>query len=68
MVDEVEYKDASVDVSCRVPRYLKQQLETYYSNKEENLDLFDLDKAPDLSSLPLEGDPDVYFLTRILIF
>ena len=39
VVDSAEYLDTHIEVKSRVPRYLKQQLEDYFFNKEENEDM-----------------------------
>jgi hypothetical protein len=39
----VEYLDSNISVKCRVPKYLKAQLEIYFANKEENESMLSTD-------------------------
>ena len=54
----MNYTDTNISVNCRVPKYLKSQLESYYSNKEGNQELLNSD-SPHLMQPDYDNNEEI---------
>lgn len=58
VVDSAEYLDTHIAVKARVPRYLQAQLEEYFSNKEDNVDMLSESSDSEDNMDPTDGDQE----------
>ena len=58
VVDSAEYLDTHIAVKARVPRYLQSQLEEYFSNKEDNVDMLSESSVSEDQMGPMDGDQE----------
>merc|ERR1711998_346964 len=58
VVDHVDYKDAHAFVKCRVPTYLKEQLENYFAVSDDEKEEFNIDAPFSVHNILDEDEAD----------